>query len=130
MPVANFISFSTDYSNEDTSANGGTTMTMYLHRVGAVSNPKRHTWEPAACALYAVAVGAGVDDSGFTLDTYGGHDQLVYPTFVLSGVPRRGVDVVARSLLPNRRLLARTSWCSASRASCSTRRSRRTAMST
>ena len=61
-------------------------MTMYLHRVGAVSHPKRHTWEPAASALYAVAVGAGVDDTSFTLDTYDGRDQLVYPTFVLSGV--------------------------------------------
>ena len=61
-------------------------MTMYLHRVGAASNPKRHTWEPPACALYAVAVGAGVDDIAFTVDTYGGRDQLVYPTFVLSGV--------------------------------------------
>ena len=63
---------------------------MYLHRVGAVSNPNRHTWEPAACSLYAVAVGAGVDDTGFTLDTYGGHDQLVYPTFVLAGWPIEG----------------------------------------
>jgi acyl dehydratase len=86
MALANFLSFSSDDTNEDTSANGGTTMTMYLHRVGAVSNPKRHTWEPAACALYAVAVGAGVDDTSFTLDTYDGRDQLVYPTFVLSGV--------------------------------------------
>jgi acyl dehydratase len=61
-------------------------MAMYLHRVGAVSDPKRVTWEPPACALYAVAVGAGVDDTSFTLDTYGGRDQRVYPTFVLSGV--------------------------------------------
>jgi acyl dehydratase len=61
-------------------------MTMYLHRVGAASQPKRHTWEPAACALYAVAVGAGVDDLAFTLDTFDGRGQHVYPTFVLSGV--------------------------------------------
>jgi acyl dehydratase len=59
---------------------------MYLDRVGARSEPERHTWEPAACALYAVAVGAGLDDRDFTLDTHDGRDQLVYPTFVLSGV--------------------------------------------
>jgi acyl dehydratase len=61
-------------------------MTMYLHRVGAASQPKRHTWDPAACGLYAVSVGAGVDDTAFTLDTFDGRGQLVYPTFVLSGV--------------------------------------------
>jgi acyl dehydratase len=61
-------------------------MTMYLHRIGAASRPKRHTWEPAACGLYAVALGGGVDDGEFTLDTWDGRGQKVYPTFVLSGV--------------------------------------------
>ena len=59
---------------------------MYLDRVGAESRPERHTWEPDACALYAIAVGAGMADEAFTLDTFHGKDQLVYPTFVLSGV--------------------------------------------
>jgi acyl dehydratase len=59
---------------------------MYLDRVGAQSRPERHTWEPDECALYAVAVGAGMDDEAFTLDTFRGKDQLVYPTFVLAGV--------------------------------------------
>jgi acyl dehydratase len=59
---------------------------MYLDRVGAESRPERHTWEPAECALYAIAVGAGTDDVAFTLDTFRGKDQLVYPTFVLAGV--------------------------------------------
>jgi len=59
---------------------------MYLDRVGAESRPERHTWEPDACALYAIAVGAGTADEAFTLDTFHGKDQLVYPTFVLSGV--------------------------------------------
>jgi acyl dehydratase len=59
---------------------------MDLARVGATSSPARHTWEPAECALYAAVIGAGVDETEFTLDTYCGKDQLVYPTFVLSGV--------------------------------------------
>jgi acyl dehydratase len=59
---------------------------MYLDRVGAESRPERHTWEPDECALYAIAVGAGMADEAFTLDTFHGKDQLVYPTFVLAGV--------------------------------------------
>ncbi len=59
---------------------------MHLHRVGASSRPGRHTWTPRDCGLYAVAVGAGPHDDAFVLDTPGGRDQLVYPTFVLSGV--------------------------------------------
>jgi len=59
---------------------------MYLDRVGVESRPERHTWEPDECALYAIAVGAGMADEAFTLDTFRGKDQLVYPTFVLSGV--------------------------------------------
>ena len=59
---------------------------MYLDRIGAASRPERHTWEPDECALYAIAVGAGMVDEAFTLDTFHGKDQLVYPTFVLSGV--------------------------------------------
>ena len=59
---------------------------MHLDRIGATSQPARHTWGPAECALYALAVGAGTDDTEFTVDTYDGRDQLVYPTFVLAGV--------------------------------------------
>ena len=59
-------------------------MAMYLHRVGAPSATTRHTWTPQDCALYAVALGAGVDEAAFTVDD--GADQLVYPTFVLAGV--------------------------------------------
>ncbi len=59
---------------------------MHLHRVGLSSRPGRHTWAPSDCGLYAVAVGAGPADEAFVLDTPGGRDQLVYPTFVLSGV--------------------------------------------
>jgi acyl dehydratase len=59
---------------------------MDLGRVGVTSQPERHTWDPAACALYAVAIGATVDDTEFTLDTWRGRGQLVYPSFVMAGV--------------------------------------------
>jgi acyl dehydratase len=58
-------------------------MTMYLHRVGAESPPARRSWEPRECALYALALGAGWDELAFAAE---GPGQLVYPTFVLSGV--------------------------------------------
>src|SRR5262245_37897131 len=58
-------------------------MTMYLHRVGAQSEPARRTWRPRDCALYAVAVGAGFESPEFVRET---EAQRVYPAFVLSGV--------------------------------------------
>jgi hypothetical protein len=58
-------------------------MTMYLHRVGAQSEPARRTWRPRDCALYAVAVGAGFEAPEFVRE---GAAQRVYPAFVLSGV--------------------------------------------
>ena len=58
-------------------------MAMYLHRVGAESQPARRTWGPRECALYALAVGAGFEAPGFVRE---GEAQRVYPTFVLSGV--------------------------------------------
>jgi acyl dehydratase len=58
-------------------------MSMYLDRVGAESAPVRRTWRPRDCALYALALGAGWDELAFAAE---GPGQLVYPTFVLSGV--------------------------------------------
>ena len=58
-------------------------MTMYLHRVGAQSEPARRTWRPRDCALYAVAVGAGFEAPEFVRESAA---QRVYPAFVLSGV--------------------------------------------
>jgi acyl dehydratase len=58
-------------------------MTMYLHRVGAQSEPARRTWRPRDCALYAIAVGAGFEAPEFVRE---GPAQRVYPAFVLSGV--------------------------------------------
>ena len=58
-------------------------MTMYLHRVGAQSEPARRTWRPRDCALYAIAVGAGFEAPEFVRESAA---QRVYPAFVLSGV--------------------------------------------
>ncbi len=58
-------------------------MAMYLHRVGAASEPARRTWRPRDCALYALAVGAGFEAPEFVRE---GVAQRVYPAFVLSGV--------------------------------------------
>jgi acyl dehydratase len=58
-------------------------MAMYLHRVGAQTDPARRTWGPRDCALYAIAVGAGFEALEFVRE---GEGQRVYPAFVLSGV--------------------------------------------
>src|SRR5262245_4421692 len=62
---------------------GGFGMAMYLQRIGAESLPARRRWRPRDCALYALALGAGFDELAFAAESPG---QLVYPTFVLSGV--------------------------------------------
>ncbi len=58
-------------------------MAMHLHRIGAESAPAPRQWRPRDCALYALGVGAGWDELAFVRE---GPGQLVYPTFVLSGV--------------------------------------------
>jgi|SRR5688572_2817611 len=58
-------------------------MAMYLHRVGAQSQPARRRWRERDCALYALAVGAGFAERDFVRE---GPAQRVYPAFVLSGV--------------------------------------------
>ena len=58
-------------------------MAMYLHRVGAASEPAPRRWGPRECALYAIGIGAGWDELAFVRE---GPGQLVYPSFVLSGV--------------------------------------------
>src|SRR5262245_2821147 len=58
-------------------------MAMYLDRVGAESAPARRSWRPRECALYALALGAGFGELEYAAE---GPAQLVYPTFVLSGV--------------------------------------------
>jgi acyl dehydratase len=56
-------------------------MTMYLHRVGFESEPERFSWTARDCSLYAIAIGAGMDDVAFTTEGNAGVEQRVYPTF-------------------------------------------------
>jgi len=61
-------------------------MAMYLDRVGAESEPVRFTWSPRDCSLYALAVGAGVEDVAFTTEGNLGTPQRVYPSFAFAVV--------------------------------------------
>jgi len=61
----------------------GRAVAMYLHRIGAESAPAPRRWRPRDCALYALGLGAGWDELAFASE---GPEQLVYPSFVLSGV--------------------------------------------
>jgi acyl dehydratase len=56
-------------------------MTMYMHRVGFESEPETFTWTSRDCSLYALAIGAGIDDVEFTTEGNAGVEQRVYPTF-------------------------------------------------
>jgi len=56
-------------------------MTMYLDRVGFESAPEPFSWKPRDCSLYALAIGAGIDDVEFTTEGNAGVEQRVYPTF-------------------------------------------------
>ena len=64
-------------------------MTMDLGRVGFESEPRRITWSPADCSLYALSLGAGFDELAFVAENAIGHPQRVFPTFVLAGVMAR-----------------------------------------
>ena len=61
-------------------------MTMDLDRVGYESEPKRITWAPNDCSLYALSLGAGFEELPFVAEEAIGHPQRVFPTFVLAGV--------------------------------------------
>lgn len=61
-------------------------MTMHLDRVGFESEPKRITWSPDDCSLYALCLGAGFDELAFVAEDAIGQPQRVFPTFVLAGV--------------------------------------------
>lgn len=52
-------------------------------RAGAAALPYRASWTRDDCLLYAVAVGAGVDELAFTTETTEGVPQQVLPTFAL-----------------------------------------------
>ena len=59
---------------------------MDLDRVGFESEPKRITWEPNDCSLYALSLGSGFEELEFVAEEAIGHPQAVFPTFVLAGV--------------------------------------------
>ncbi len=60
--------------------------------VGAESEPGEKSWDSKDAILYALGVGAGVDDLAFTTENTQGVDQQVLPTMaVVLGVPGRGV---------------------------------------
>jgi acyl dehydratase len=61
-------------------------VTMHLDRVGFESEPKRITWAPNDCSLYALSLGAGWDELAFVTEEAIGHPQRVFHTFVLAGV--------------------------------------------
>jgi acyl dehydratase len=49
--------------------------------VGAEAGPVERSWTSDDCLLYAVGVGAGVDDLAFTTENTDGVEQRVLPTF-------------------------------------------------
>jgi acyl dehydratase len=59
-------------------------VTVFLDRVGAESDAIGHRWRPRDCSLYALAVGAGIDDVAFTTEGNAGVEQRVYPTFAFA----------------------------------------------
>jgi acyl dehydratase len=59
---------------------------MHLDRIGFESEPKRITWAPKDCSLYALCLGAGFDELAFVAEDAIDHPQQVFPTFVLAGV--------------------------------------------
>lgn len=61
-------------------------MTMDLSRVGYESEPKRMTWAPDDCSLYALSLGSDFEELAFVTEEAIGHPQRVFPSFVLAGV--------------------------------------------
>ena len=49
--------------------------------VGAESGPRRVTWQSKDCIVYALGVGAGVDELAYTTDNTKGVEQQVLPTY-------------------------------------------------
>ncbi len=64
--------------------------------VGATGEPRRASWSADDCLLYALGIGAGVEDPveyelEFTTENTAGVDQKVFPTFaVMAGFTARG----------------------------------------
>jgi acyl dehydratase len=54
-----------------------------VNAVGRVSEPYDASWDSTSCLLYALGVGAGVDEPAFTTETTDGVPQQVLPTFAV-----------------------------------------------
>ncbi len=71
-------------------------MAIHPDAVGVVGSPRRASWVPDDCLLYALGIGAGVSDPvgyelEFTTENTAGVDQLVFPTFaVIAGFNATG----------------------------------------
>src|SRR3954463_1453313 len=55
-------------------------MSLNPEAVGATGEPQRITWTPKDCSLYALGVGAGVDELAFTTDNTRSAPQRMLPT--------------------------------------------------
>jgi acyl dehydratase len=56
-------------------------MALNPEAVGTTSDPFETTWTSKDALLYAVGIGAGVDELAFTTENTSGVDQQVFPTF-------------------------------------------------
>ncbi len=56
-------------------------MPLNPEAVGSKSDPIEVSWNSKDCLLYAVGIGAGTGDLGFTTENTNGVEQVVYPTF-------------------------------------------------
>jgi len=66
--------------------------------VGTTSQPQPVSWTPRDCCIYALGVGAGVDDLQFTTDNTGGVAQRVLPTMPVTlgqdvGIIKKAGDI-------------------------------------
>ena len=58
--------------------------------VGFVSEPVEHAWTSTDCLLYALGIGAGVDELAYTTENSRDLEQKVYPTIAVTlGSPAR-----------------------------------------
>lgn len=56
-------------------------MALDPNAVGAESGPKRTAWDSKDCILYALGVGAGIDELAYTTENTKGVEQQVLPTY-------------------------------------------------
>ncbi|GAB4943407.1 hypothetical protein MAHJHV51_25460 [Mycobacterium avium subsp. hominissuis] len=75
-----------------------TPMAIDPSAVGAVTEPLLFEWTDRDTLLYALGVGAGVDDLAFTTENSHGIDQQVLPTYAViccPAAPKAGQQITA-----------------------------------